>query len=109
MQLTHFKVTNYRNVVNSGWIEVSDITAFVGQNEAGKSNLFEALYRINPFAPDETYNLDEDWPVDNRGNKDATALVCEARFTLDEDEIELLYDEAAVEGAETADESRRRR
>lgn len=25
---------------------INDITAFVGQNEAGKSNLFEALYRI---------------------------------------------------------------
>lgn len=46
MQLTHFKVTKYRNVWDSGWIEVGNITAFVGQNEAGKSNLFEALYRI---------------------------------------------------------------
>jgi AAA15 family ATPase/GTPase len=60
MQLTQFKVTSYRNVVNSGWIDVNDITAFVGQNEAGKSNLFEALYRINPFAPNETYKIDED-------------------------------------------------
>jgi len=35
-----------------GAIEINGITAFVGQNEAGRSNLFEALYRINPFAPD---------------------------------------------------------
>ena len=53
MQLTEFKVINYRNVCDSDWININDITAFVGQNEAGKSNLFEALYRINPFAPNE--------------------------------------------------------
>lgn len=60
MKLKEFQVTHYRNIVDSGWVDVGQITAFVGQNEAGKSNLFEALYRINPFAPDERYNLDED-------------------------------------------------
>lgn len=111
MQLTHFKVMKYRNVENSGWIEVSDITAFVGQNEAGKSNLFEALYRINPFAPNEAYNIDEDWPVDDWGNRDASSLVCKAKFSLDAPEIASLYDEAGLpepepdqEGDEPADE-----
>ncbi len=28
-------MTKYRNILDSGGIEVSDITAFVGQNEAG--------------------------------------------------------------------------
>lgn len=98
MQLTHFKVTKYRNVMDSGWIDVNNnITAFVGQNEAGKSNLFEALYRINPFASDETYNIDEDWPVDDWGNKDPSALVCEAKFALDKDEFEELYKTAALQ------------
>jgi hypothetical protein len=96
MKLTHFRITNYRNICDSGWIEVNRITAFVGQNEAGKSNLFEALYRINPFVPDEIYNLDEDWPVDDWGNKDASAVVCQVRFSLSNDDIEALYAEAAV-------------
>ena len=96
MQLTHFKVTKYRNVWDSGWIEANKITAFVGQNEAGKSNLFEALYRINPFVPNETYNIDEDWPVDDWGNKDASAVVCNAKFSLTPAEIEALYAEAVI-------------
>lgn len=100
MNLQSFKVTNYRNVRDSGWIEVGDITAFVGQNEAGKSNLFEALYRINPFAPDEAYNIDEDWPVDDWGNKTPAALVCQARFNLTSTEIESLYDVAGLPKAE---------
>ncbi len=104
MQLTHFKVTKYRNVWDSGWIEVGNITAFVGQNEAGKSNLFEALYRINPFAPDEDYNIDEDWPVDDWGNKDPSALVCQAKFALSSEEIESLYDAAGNLEPEPAQE-----
>lgn len=94
MKLRSFKVTNYRNVLGTDWIEVGNIVAFVGQNEAGKSNLFEALYRINPFAPDEAYKIDEDWPVDNWGNKDPSALVCQAKFSLTPEEIESLYEGA---------------
>jgi energy-coupling factor transporter ATP-binding protein EcfA2 len=109
MQLTHFKVTKYRNVWDSGWIDVGNITAFVGQNEAGKSNLFEALYRINPFAPDDAYNLDEDWPVDDWGNKDPSALVCQSKFALTPEEIKSLCDEAghpepALEGEQAAED-----
>lgn len=91
MDLEGFQVTNYRNVRDSGWIDVARITAFVGQNEAGKSNLFEALYRINPYVPAECYNIDEDWPVDDWGNKDPSALVCTARFSLTQPEIDNLY------------------
>ena len=82
MQLTHFRVTNYRNVRDSGWVKLNRVTAFVGQNEAGKSNLFEALCQLNPFVSTQAYNVDEDWPVDDWGNKDPTAIVCQARFAL---------------------------
>lgn len=105
MQLTHYKVSKYRNVWDSGWIEVNKTTAFVGQNEAGKSNLFEALYRINPFVPNETYSIDEDWPVDDWGNKDVTAVVCKAKFSLEPAEIEALYHEAAAPPPPTRDQA----
>jgi hypothetical protein len=97
MQLIAFQVTNYRNVADSGRIDVNRITAFVGQNEAGKSNLFEALYRVNPFDHKATYNLDEDWPVDRWGEKDpdAHAAVCRAEFSLTPDEIQALFVHAA--------------
>jgi hypothetical protein len=93
MEFVAFEVTNYRNVLESGRIEVNRITAFVGQNEAGKSNLFDALYRVNPFDQKAAYNLDEDWPVDRWGEKDAKAhmMVCRAEFELTPEEIAELY------------------
>ena len=96
MKLAEFRITNYRNIRDSGWITVNDISAFVGQNEAGKSNLFEALYRINPFAPNGAYSIDEDWPVDAWGDKDRAAQVCEARFDLNAQDIESLWNAARV-------------
>lgn len=81
MRLTQFRVQNYRSVRSTDWIDVASMTALVGQNEAGKSNLCEALYIINPILPAK-YNVDEDWPVDDWGNKSPTVLVCEARFEI---------------------------
>jgi len=96
MEFIAFQVTNYRNILDSGRIKANRITAFVGQNEAGKSNLFDALYRVNPFDHQAVYNLDEDWPVDRWGDKDAKAhvTVCRAEFTLTVEEIVDLYKQA---------------
>jgi AAA ATPase domain len=96
MKLVQFRVLNYRNILDSGLIDVGKVTAFVGQNEAGKSNLFEALYCINPITP-EQYKPDEDWPVDQWEGR-ATAKgkeVCSAEFALDEAEIQDLFTFAA--------------
>ena len=84
MRFASFHVTNYRNIHDSGRIDIDQITAFVGQNESGKSNLFEALYRVHPFDKKAEYNIDEDWPVDRWGDRNEQARVCVAEFELDE-------------------------
>ena len=101
MRLSEFRVLNFRNIDDSGPIEVGNITAFVGQNESGKSNLFEALHRINPFDPRVTYNIDEDWPARKWGDRDPAATVCEATFTLDGSEILALFSAASTQARET--------
>lgn len=93
MKLEKFKVTNYRNITDSDWIFTNDVTAFVGPNEAGKSNHFEALYRINPFEEHTDYNIDEDWPVSDWGGRNENAVVCEAHFIVtDESVLKELWD-----------------
>lgn len=46
MKLEEFRIKNFRSIVDSGWIKFSPdgITAFVGQNESGKSSILDALY-----------------------------------------------------------------
>lgn len=48
MQLSKFRVTNFRSIKDSGWIECENVTTLVGLNEAGKSNLILALWKMNP-------------------------------------------------------------
>ena len=48
MKLVKFKVTNFRSVDDSGWIEVDAVTALIGVNESGKTNLLLPLWKLNP-------------------------------------------------------------
>ena len=46
MKINSFKITNFRSIVDSGWVPFSPdgITVFVGQNESGKTSVLDALY-----------------------------------------------------------------
>jgi hypothetical protein len=33
MKLVKYRVTNYRSVIDSGWIEANQVTALIGVNE----------------------------------------------------------------------------
>lgn len=48
MKLARFRVTTFRSVEDSGWIDVDDVTALIGTNESGKSNLLLPLWKLNP-------------------------------------------------------------
>ena len=38
----------FRSVQDSGWIEADDVTALIGTNESGKTNLLIPLWKLNP-------------------------------------------------------------
>jgi len=48
MKLKRFRVTNFRSVIDSGWINCDDVTTLVGINESGKTNILLALWKLNP-------------------------------------------------------------
>ncbi|MBF4323584.1 hypothetical protein EAY22_25725, partial [Vibrio anguillarum] len=39
MKLTKFRVGNFRSINDSGEITTNDLTAILGRNESGKSNI----------------------------------------------------------------------
>lgn len=59
MKLSKFRVTTFRSVDDSGWIDASDVTALIGENEAGKTNLLLPLWKFNPSSGGEINLLDD--------------------------------------------------
>lgn len=48
MRLIKFQVKDFRSVEESGWLTVDDVTALIGVNESGKTNLLLPLWKLNP-------------------------------------------------------------
>lgn len=95
MKLLRYKVTNFRSVENSGWIECDDITTLVGINESGKSNLLLALWKLHPVNNGDIDIL-HDMPVSKLSvmrNNTADEIFIEAVFSIDPETIESVYDE----------------
>lgn len=96
MKLARYQVRKFRNVIDSGPIEVDgDVTCLVGMNEAGKTTMLTALNRLNP-ADDTVFDIQDDYPrwlliPDRRANIIDTTTPIEATFVLDEN------DQAAVD------------
>ncbi|HCV05329.1 MAG: OLD family endonuclease [Gammaproteobacteria bacterium] len=91
MRLLKFRVTNFRSVTDSGWLNVSDVTALIGENEAGKTNLLLPLWKFNPTAAGEISLLD-DMPRSRYAemrNKPESYRFIYCEFELDESDIEL--------------------
>jgi predicted ATP-dependent endonuclease of OLD family len=99
MKLSKVSVGKFRSVWNSNEFEVGDVTSLVGKNEAGKTAILKALYRLNPLVTtDATFNATEDYPRAyvkdytkelKEGGQSAT--VVEVRFLLEpaeRDEVE---------------------
>jgi ATPase subunit of ABC transporter with duplicated ATPase domains len=68
----------------------------VGKNEAGKSALLQALYRLNP-AHSSSFKLNEQYPrwlltQDRRSGKTEKVQPIRALLTLDDDDLEAVQD-----------------
>lgn len=62
MKLTKVRVTDFKSIRDSGWINCEKITTLVGVNEAGKSNILLALWKFNP-AKEGKIIFSDDMPV----------------------------------------------
>ncbi|NKI32951.1 AAA family ATPase [Croceivirga thetidis] len=87
-KLNRFKVYNFRSIEESDWIDISDNSCLVGTNEAGKTNLLIALWKLNPANDEPIVPLD-DFPrhlySKYKANNHSEDVFIEADFLLSED------------------------
>ena len=97
MQLKAFRVQKFRNIEDSGEVELLDpLTCVVGKNQAGKSALLRALHKFNPHFP-SLYDMRHEWPRGQRTKRNKNQIVCEVRFTLSTEELKKLAEIAGQE------------
>ncbi len=85
MELIKFRVSMYKGIIDSGWVDVNSLTVLVGKNESGKTSLLKALHKLNPYNP-EPYEMAMEWPRARRRERSKKHLVCQAIFQLSEKE-----------------------
>ena len=93
MRLSLFKVQNFRSFHNSGWVSCQDVTALAGVNEAGKSNLLKALWKLKPaFKVDNKITI-SDLPRDKSAeiiDSGQLPIFVTAKFKLETNDLMLL-------------------
>lgn len=86
MRLRRFRINNFRSVRDSGWIEADKVTALIGVNESGKTNLLLPLWKLNPAREGEIQPT-ADYPKkmfgEIRANPDEYQFI-EAEFDTEE-------------------------
>ena len=96
MKLKKVRITNFQSIQNSSEFEVGEVTCLVGKNEAGKTALLKALYRLNPIRPtDSEFDATNDYPRQNLVDYESAiesgtqepAQVVEALYELESPEI----------------------
>jgi ABC-type polar amino acid transport system ATPase subunit len=92
LKLTKYRVTGFRSVKDSGWIETDTVTAMIGVNESGKTNLILPLWKMRPanegkIVPIADYPRTEynDWR-----QQDQSRVFVHAQFEADDELAEAL-------------------
>jgi hypothetical protein len=86
MKLVRARVTDFKSIDDSGWVDIDVVTSMVGKNESGKTAFLGALKRLNPVDGDQEFEL-KDFPRKGyvkyrRRHEDNPATVVEAIMTL---------------------------
>lgn len=85
LTLKRFRATSFRSVHDSGWVEAGAVTALIGTNESGKTNLLIPLWKLNP-AKDGEIDPIADYPRaeynEMRAETESRIFIC-AEFETD--------------------------
>ncbi|MFT5732235.1 MAG: hypothetical protein ACJA2W_001121 [Planctomycetota bacterium] len=76
-----FRVWTYRSIRDSGFVPLACLTALVGREQSGKTNLLLALAGLDPRAR-SPYSAARDWPRGRRPQPNGDQVVCALNLRL---------------------------
>lgn len=92
MKLTHVHIKNFKSIDDSSEFSVDQVTCLVGKNEAGKSAVLDAIYKLNPVEANKANFTEYDFPRrrikrDFRGDDWKQEPAISTTWTLEESDI----------------------
>lgn len=99
MEIEATKVENFKSIDETDWVEVEDVSCFIGANEAGKTAFLEAIHKINPVEGSENYDPLMEYPrrdyreYDEYEHEDNPARVASIRYGLSSSDKSRISDE----------------
>jgi predicted ATPase len=108
MKLIEVHVREFKSIWDSNSFKVDKSTCLVGKNEAGKTAVLDALYRLNPIVEaDGNFDVTDDYPraavedyiQDVENGRRKPAIVIKATFGLEPPELDAIteaYGRAAL-------------
>lgn len=102
MQLRKVRVREFKSIWDSNEFKVDRVACLVGKNEAGKTALLEALYRLNPvISAKGNFDVTDDYPRSEvedyqqavESGRREHAIVVKATFELEDFEREAIQKE----------------
>lgn len=92
LRISKFRVQNFRNVRDTGSIDLENVTTLIGKNESGKTSTLEAIAYFSEDQPLDDRDISNDIDLSNTDPSDLPIVTLE--FQLDEEAIEEHYPES---------------
>lgn len=96
MELERVRVRNYKSIQDTGWVDIENVTCFIGKNESGKTAFLEAINKLNPIRESGDYDPLMEYPrkdyrhYENYVHDEDPAPVASATYSLSPEDEEVL-------------------
>ncbi|SEL88159.1 AAA family ATPase [Haloferax larsenii] len=87
IRISEIRIQNFRNIRDTGFIELENVTTLIGKNESGKTSTLEA---INSFSGNYSYS-DRDLSNSTGATKDNQIPIVTLRFELTKQLVDEFY------------------
>lgn len=97
VRISEIRIQNFRNIRDTGFIELENVTTLIGKNESGKTSTLEA---ISSFSPEYDYTERDLSTLAVTSETDERTPIISLRFELEKPLVDEFYPELA-DNAET--------
>lgn len=88
MILLEVRISNFRSLKETNWVKIHDLTAFIGENDGGKTACTDAIKLLfDKAAKPEEGDFTWEYDADENRHRRAEKIILEAKLKVKETEV----------------------